>query len=129
MPDATRQDFTVFRGEDRPIIITMNAVGSIAIWTSSLFVRDRSDAYVLTRGQVIAAYGAGVPRITLVGTIIDPGSATTVGSFGYTLTDSLSLLLLKGSYDYTAKRTNAGASRVFTYGILNVLNDVENPVP
>jgi hypothetical protein len=111
--DAIRQDLQLFRGEDRSIVITMNANGSIAGWTSAIYIRE-SDTE------------EGTPLLTLAGSVSDPGSASTPGVLTHAVTEAQTLTLSKRRYYYTAKRTNSGSKRVIAYGIANVLNDGEN---
>lgn len=113
MGDAIRQDFTLFRGEDRVITITMDANGSISGWTSQLYLRAK-------------ATEAGDPLLTLDGSVQTAGSSTTPGVLAFTITAAQSLALDAGRLYFAAKRTNAGYKRALVYGVATVKNDAEH---
>lgn len=113
MADAIRKDFSLHRGEDRRIVVTLNADGAVTGWTSALYVRLKDDE-------------AGDPLLTITGAISDAGSVSTPGVLTFTITEAQLLTLEKRGYFYTIKRTNSGYKRVLTYGIMRVLNDGEH---
>lgn len=113
MPDAIRQDFTLFRGEDRDIVVTMNADGSIAGWESALYIREQDTS-------------SGSPLLAVDGSITDAGSVSAPGVLTFSITEADLLALEKRRYYYTVKRTNTGSKRVLVYGVINVFNDGEH---
>lgn len=112
---ATGQDFTLYRGEDKVVEVTIAGSGSIASWTFEASFR-RSN-------RELDAISPIVTKDSDSGITIESAEDRVVH---ITLTDDDTLLFFDGlkerRYPWDLKRTNTGSESVLATGEVTVLN-------
>jgi hypothetical protein len=107
---AVKQNFSMFRGCDYVLRVTLTGTGTIAGWLITFTMRlSPGSATALIEKTV----GAGI-------VITDP----ILREIEITITDEDTIGLTPGKYAYDCKRMTSGAEGVLTYGTLTLLPEV-----
>ena len=109
MPSSV--NFEYFRGDDRVLQFRMQDVGSIAGFTTEWTVKKNVRRSTL---------------LTLPGSILSAGSASTQGLIGVDVAKSDILDLGAGVYHHVLKRTDTGAETTLAEGTITVRLDGAN---
>lgn len=109
---AKEKDFTIHRGDDLYLEITMETPGTVAGWTTQFYMRKK---------HTDPAIALSVP-----GAVVDPGSPTTVGVFQVILRQADILTLEAKPYVFAFRRIDPDTCTTLTYGKAQLLPDVEH---
>jgi len=107
---AENQDFSMFRGEDKVLEVTLVPAVVITGWALTFTLR------LSTSGPT------ALVEKTVADGIVITGGAT--GVFQVTLADTDTVSLTPGKYVFDCKRTDAGSETILVYGILTLLAEV-----
>ncbi len=107
---SEKQNFPMFRGEDKVLRVTLDPVLDISTWTLAFTLRLMAQS---TEALIEKTSASGI-------TLTDP----THGIFQVALADTDTASLAPGKYAYDCKRMDAGAEAVLVYGTLTLLAEV-----
>jgi hypothetical protein len=108
---AKKQNFSMFRGEDKILQVTLDPVLDISTWTLAFTVRLTPQS----------AGDAVIEKTMIDGiTLSDP----THGIFQVALADADTVGLQVGKYAFDCKRINERAEAILVYGTLELLAEV-----
>lgn len=114
MSEPARANFTLYRGVPRTLRFTMTGNGSVAGWTTRLYLRTEETA-------------PNPLAFEKPGTVADAGSGSTPGIFEVAVTKAESLTLAARPYKFSFERTDVGQENLLTIGVAQVAYDIANP--